>query len=346
MTPKSVMVLGLVTVVAVGAAAYSLTSNPTAVATSASGAVFPGLIDKVNDVTKVMIEHRDKTLTIARGKDGWSMAEADDYPVAAKNAEKVVVQLADLKFYEVKTKKPELYDRLHVEDPTGKESEGRRIRLFDAEGTVLADLVAGRKRYNLVGARKEGLYIRKPDDPQSWLAAGELDVEIRPGQWLVEGIVDISEKDIARAVVRHPDGEVVEVSKPDPAAKNFTLAGIPDGKMLKYETDPDNLAAVPDQLNLEDARKAGAIEFPEGGTITATFETRDGLSLTLDTVTKDDSTWARLKAGTLANAKPEAQKRAEEINKRVEGWVYKLPGFKATRVTRRVADMLKDKPAS
>jgi hypothetical protein len=346
MTPKNVMVLGLVTVVAVGAAAYSLTSNPTAVTTSVSGAVFPGLIDKVNAVTKVMIEHRDKTLTIARGKDGWSMAEADGYPVAAKNAEKVVVQLADLNFYEMKTKKPELYDRLHVEDPTGKESEGRRIRLFDAEGKVLADLVAGRKRYNLVGARKEGLYIRKPDDPQSWLAAGELNVEVRPGEWLVEGIVDISEKDIARAVVRHPDGEVVEVSKPDPKARNFTLAGIPDGKMLKYETDPDNLAGVPDQLNLEDARKAGAIEFPDDQTIKATFETRDGLSLTLDAVSKDDSTWARFKAETMADAKPEAQKRAEEINKHVAGWVYKLPGFKATRLTRRVADMLKDKPAS
>jgi len=346
MTPKSVMVLGLATVAAVGAAAYSLSSSPTAISTAVSGAVFPGLIDKVNDVTKVLIDHRDKTLTISRGKDGWSMAEADGYAVAPKNAEKVVVQLADLNFYEMKTKKPELYDRLHVEDPKGEESEGRRIRLFDAEGKVLADLVAGRKRYNLVGARKEGVYIRKPENPQTWLAAGELNVEVRPGEWLVEGIVDIGEKEIARAVVRHPDGEVVEVSKPDPEARNFTLAGIPEGKQLKYDTDPNNLAAVPDQLNLEDARKAGAIAFPDGETIQATFETRDGLSLTIDAVSKDDSTWARLKAGTMADAKPEARKRADEINKRVEGWVYKLPGFKATRLTRRVADMLKDKPAS
>ena len=63
--------------------------------------------------------------------------------------------------------------------------------------------------------------------------------------------------------------------------------------------------------------------------------------------------WIDLKASALADApapvkdqKPAAE-RATEINQRVSGWVYALPGFKGSRLKRRMADMLKDKkPAS
>ncbi|MBT6093676.1 MAG: DUF4340 domain-containing protein [Rhodospirillaceae bacterium] len=348
MTPKSIIILGAATVIAVGAAAVSLNANQAGTGVEVSGPVFPGLIEQVNTIAKVVIEHRGQTLTMVRaGKDGWTMAESDSYPVSAKVAEKVVVQLADLNFYELKTKKPELYSRLHVEDLGAKDSQARQIKLFDAGGKAAADLMAGRKRYNLVGTRKEGVYIRKPGNAQTWLAAGELDVEIKPGDWLVSKIVDIAEEKVAKVTIRHPDGEKIAISKPDPKVRNFTLHGIPMGKQLKYDTDPNNVAAVLDQLNLDDARKAGFVTFDADKTINSLFETRDGLTLEIAMVAKGEEQWASFKASTMEGAKPGAVKLADEINKRVTGWVYALPSFKSTRLKRRMADMLKDnKPAS
>lgn len=353
MKPKNLILLAAATAVAVVAAAVSLNTERAGSGVAVSGPVFPGLIEQVNDVAKVTIEHRDKALTMTRAKGAWTMLESDGYPVSAKTAEKVVVQMADLNFYELKTKKPELYSRLHVADPKRDKAEARQIRLFDASGKVLADLVAGRKRYNLVGSRKEGVYIRKPGNDQTWLAAGELDVEVKPGDWLESKIVDIKEATVREVTVRHPDGETIVVSKDDPKARNFTLHDIPEGKVLQYDTDPNNIAAVIDQLELDDARKAGYVTFSADNTIAATFITRDGLKLEIDMVSKDDAGWARLRAAVLPDALPPAAgakaaaERVAKINQRVAEWVFQLPGFKSSRLKRRMADMLKDKsPAS
>ena len=353
MTLKSISILGALTVVAVGAAGYSLNANRAGPGVEMSGAVFPGLIEGINTIDKVVVEHRNKTLTMVRSPKGaWTMDESDGYAVSAKNAEKVVVQLADLNFYETKTKKPDLYSRLHVEDPKKKQSEARHIRLFDKDGKVLVDLIAGRKRHNLVGARKEGVYIRKPGNAQTWLAAGELSVGVKSSDWLERKIVDIKEKDVLSVTLRHSDGEVIKVSKEDAKARNFALHGIPDGKTLEYDTDPNNIAAVIDQLELDDVRKAGYIAFDGGKTTTAEFITRDGLKLEFRVVDKDRTQWVELKASAIDGAPApkegkSAAERANEINARVKGWVYALPGFKGSRLKRHMADMLKDKkPAS
>ncbi len=354
MTPKNLIVLAATTAVAVGAAVVSLNTGGAGSGVAVSGHVIPGLIDRVNDVAKVTIEHRDKTLTLVRGAKGaWTMPESDGYPVSAKVAEKVVVQMADLNFYELKTRKPELYSRLHVADPKAAKAEAREIKLYDAAGKVMADLIAGRKRYNLVGPRKEGVYIRKPGDAQTWLAAGEFDVEVNPRDWLVQELIDIKEDTVRAATVRHPGGEVVRVVKNDPKERDFTLLDIPAGKKLQYDTDPNNIAGVIDQLELDDARKAGFVGFDADKTISAEFITRDGLKVMIDLQAKDGADWARISAAALpdapapASGAKSAAERAAAINAHVGGWVFALPGFKASRLKRGLSDMLVDaKPAS
>ena len=354
MTPKNLIVLAVTAAAAIAAAAVSLNSGGASSGIALSGPVFPGLIDRVNDVAKVTIEHRDKTLTLVRsGKGQWSMPESDNYAVSAKVAEKVVVQMADLNFYELKTAKPDLYARLHVADPKAAKAEARQIKLYDASGKVLADLIAGRKRYNLVGSRKEGVYIRKPGNGQTWLAAGELDVEVHPRDWLVQQILDVKQDSVKSATVRHPDGTVIRVVKDDPKARNFSLLDIPAGKKLQYDTDPDNLAGVIDQFELDDARKAGFITFAPDKTYAAEFVTRDGLKIEIDLQPKGEVDWVRIRASALADAQaPEkgaksAAERAAEINAKVKDWVYAPQTFKAARLKRTLKEMLTDdKPAS
>jgi len=349
MTPKGIKLLGAITAIVVLGAGYSLNTNRAGSGDEISGAVFPDLIEKINSINKVSIEHRDKTFTMVRdGKGKWYLNESDGYAVSAKAAEKLVVQLADLNYYETKTKKPDLYARLHVGNPKDKESQARQIQLFDSTGKKWVDLIAGRKRHNLVGVRKQGVYIRKPGNDQTWLAAGELSVGVKPSGWLARKIVDIKEKDVLRATLTHHDGEVIQVSKEDPKARNFTLHGIPSGKELEYATDADNIAAVVDQLELDDVRKSGYVDFANGKTVIAEFVTRDSLQVRFRIVEKDGAQWVDVEASAIEGAQAStdgksADERAKEINARVKGWVYQLPSFKGSRLKRRMAEMLKDK---
>ena len=224
--------------------------------------------------------------------------------------------------------------------------------MFDSTGQKWVDLIAGRKRHNLVGVRKQGVYIRKPGNNQTWLAAGELSVEVKPSGWLERKIVDIKEKDVLVATLTHHDGEVVQVSKENPEARNFTLHGIPSGKELEYATDPDNIAAVVDQFELDDVRKAGYVDFANEKTAIAEFVTRDSLQVRFRVVEKGGAQWVDVEALAIEGAPKSkdgknTKERAKEINLRVKGWVYQLPSFKGSRLKRRMADMLKDeKPES
>ncbi|MAH85177.1 MAG: hypothetical protein CBB68_13095 [Rhodospirillaceae bacterium TMED8] len=350
MNPKSLQLLALFTAIAVGGAAWTLNVHRLGSGVEVSGAVFPSLIDEVNSVVTVLVEHRNKSLTMTRGTfGGWSMVESDGYAVSAKAAEKVVVQLSDLHHYELKTRKADLYDRLHVGDPKANNADARQIRLLDAKGEELANLIVGRKRYNLAGARREGVYIRKPGNIQTWLAAGELDVDIKPGNWLDNEIVDVREGAVERVTVRHPDGESLTVVRADPEGKEYVLLDIPPGKELKFDTDPKTLAGVTNQLNMDDVRKDGFIKFIEDQTLRANFITENGLSLMVYLVNQNDVAWARFEASIVSDASlskdvlETAQARVREINARVRGWVYALPSFKASRINRRAGDMLKDK---
>ena len=117
---------------------------------------------------------------------------------------------------------------------------------------------------------------------------------------------------------------------------------------MEYNTDPDNIAAVVDQLELDDVRKAGYVDFANGKTALATFVTRDGLQVRFRIVEKDGTQWVDVKALAIEGVPVSkdgktANERAKEINARVKGWVYQLPKFKGSRVKRRMADMLKDK---
>ena len=352
MTPKSVIILAAVTAAAVAGAAAALNSERGFTQQTASGPVFPGLIDKVNEVAKIAVDHKDGRYSIVRGADGvWSVPESDGYTANQGQAKKIILQMADLKLFEAKTAKPDLYNRLHLEDMKKKDTQARRVRLYDAKDGAVAEVVVGKKRYNLPGTLREGAYIRKPGDPQTWLARGEIDVPTDVKSWLRNGILNIREEDVATIDIRHPDGEVIKITKEDPKAKHFTLHGVPEGKKLKYDSDPGNIASVVEDLELDDARKEGHVAFDDNNTLSAVYTSRSGLIAKLWLTKVNDAEWLKLEVSAKpdAPAPKEGAKSAAEIAKRVtewtRGWVYRIPDFKAQRLRRNMAEMAGDKKA-
>ena len=85
--------------------------------------------------------------------------------------------------------------------------------------------------------------------------------------------------------------------------------------------------------------------------------TKDGLQVEVELVailgedeeaSTDDEYWIRLEAGTYTTAvesgveeAEDAAGQAEEINRRVAGWAYRIPKYKFDSMTKKAEDLLK-----
>ena len=126
--------------------------------------------------------------------------------------------------------------------------------------------------------------------------------------------------------------------------------GVPFGKKLKYKTDPKNMATVLENLNFKNVRKSNNFDFSGSKPIKATFQTFDGLRIDLlmienvvpATVEGEEdaySFWATFEA---VGAGAEALIKARQITEQTKGWAFELPAYKASRLNKRLKDIIED----
>ena len=72
--------------------------------------------------------------------------------------------LAEAELVEAKTRRADRYALLELEDPAAKDAKSRLVRVLDGKGSVLAEVVVGKKRIDAFGVGKSGTYVRKPAD--------------------------------------------------------------------------------------------------------------------------------------------------------------------------------------
>ena len=156
-------------------------------------------------------------LTFMRDGDDWQVAQKGGYPADAGKVRRIVLAMADMTLVEPKTRKPDLYPRLEVEDP-GK-GKSTLVTLKDKSGAALARLIVGKRRYDRLGAGNDGVYVRRPGDPQSWLARGSIDFSDDMASWLDRHIVDIPDSRVAKVSLTQPDGTSLMLSRAKPDAK-------------------------------------------------------------------------------------------------------------------------------
>ena len=346
MTPKTFIWVAVSTAVALAAVAVSLGRDTGYRPVAGAGEkVFPGLLERVNDVARITIENADGKITLENGTQGWTMKDREGYPARTVKIKRSVLGLAQLQLSEAKTRRPEKYAKLELQDisapGTNKGAKSKRVKLFDGAGKVGADLLVGKRRGALAGTPGGGLYVRTPGDQQTWLAAGDADFSGSPENWLERKIVNIKGARVQTVVIRHPDGETVKLSKAAEETKDFTLEALPEGKKVILQFALDAIGKALADLQLDDVKKdnGGFDDDTAAGKVTAIeYLTFDGLFVQVRVVKRDGAHWLRLEATGEA---------AEEITARTKGWVYKVSDYTASTLTKRLADLIEDeKPKS
>jgi hypothetical protein len=183
-----------------------------------------------------------------------------------------------------------------------------------------------------------GLFVRRPNEDQSWLVRAEFEPHSDPADWIDKNVIDLDRARIQSTVVDLPDGKSYEVRRDKPSDADFSLAAMPPGRELANPTAPDNVAAALAGFTFDDVVPAKEIDFSNATRlVTRTF---DGLSVTVDVIRLGPAYWAQFGAMSM-NASPDTGKEARTINARVTGWAYKLPDYKGAQFMTPLETLLK-----
>ncbi len=334
MQKRGLILLAVATLVVVVLAVVTIATGDRTVSRAAPGeAVLPALAGKLSEVASVGLKRGGLELTFVHDGDGWLVVEKGNYPAAAGKVRQIVLGMADLALVEPKTQKADLYPRLDVDDP-GK-GKSTLVTLKGKSGAAFAEMIIGKRRYDRLGAGNDGVYIRKPGDPQAWLARGSLEFSDQLSSWLDRRILDLPEKRIAKVTLTQPDGTRLVISRPTADAA-FIVEEAPADAKFKSETATRQPAMALETLDLDDVKPAADMLAPERDVFTASFVTFDGLTVNVRLFDRDDMHWITVSATGTGSAEAEAK----EIDGKVGRWIYAAPSYKAAALKTKLSDLL------
>ena len=258
--------------------------------------LFPELLSVVNDVNEMVVETKDQTVTLMRGENAWRVKEKAGYRADVEKVKQTLIGLAELRILEPKTKNPELYDRLGLQDKDQEGSLSTTLTLKTPNNPEAAKVILGNQRPAKGNPRMSEIYARKPGDPQTWLITGNLPLEKVAGEWLDKEVTALTTKRVHQVTVRHPGGDTLLVSKDKPEDLDFQLDSIPAGSKVASQFNVNNVVGTLVQLSLEDVKEAQEVNFQDRSGVTAVLETFDGLRLEVQTVKQEDKIFGKFSA--------------------------------------------------
>ena len=354
MNARTLYALSGLTIVLIGATIY-MTPAPTERAAPGER-LFSNLDPKtINSAASLTVTAKGKTFTVYQKDGAWVVKEMSDYPADTALVRKALFSLTELRPYEAKTKDPARLAKLELEDPKGKDAQSKQLTVKDKDGKVLADVIYGKANTTNVILGKEMVYVRKAGSDQAWLAEGDPSLKGEPLDWILRSVIDIDVERVKDVETKSPKGELVlHIAKEKADDKDYTIKNMPAGRKPKEARTISYVAESLDNVQLDDVKKVGEIDFEKNGTAVGTWRTFDGLVIKARMAEVDKKFWVSLSAevdeAALPKEKPKAdsklkdadtvRKEAAEINSRVRAWAYHLPTTSSRFMTYKLDDVL------
>jgi hypothetical protein len=219
MTPKSFVNLAAVAVVSALLAIVAFaSSNPWSSGRATGERLMPTLADTIRSVTGLEVRQGDEAAVLERSPDGrWSLKSRGGYPVDIAKVRALLVGLGQAELMEPKTSKADRYAALELEDPAQKGAKSHLVRLMGADGKAISEVVLGKRRFAGYGTNQPGgTYVRRPGDPQTWLANVELDAPVAAKDWVKAAVLSLDSGKINRVSIEIPGEQPLRIERPAP----------------------------------------------------------------------------------------------------------------------------------
>jgi hypothetical protein len=330
MNRRNLLLLGGAAAASIGAAVLLTPDSTEPPPSSATPLAFPGLAPRLANAQRIEVVRHDGTLVIRRAGDAWVLPAKADHPVRPERVREVLVGLTELRLTEPRTANPEMLERLGVEDPTRAGATSALLRVLDANGAPIAEIVVGRRRMRVQGNVPESVYVRRPGESQAWLAEGRLPLDADPNLWIDRDIANIP-RDRVRAATIHRAGEGTLVLRRGRELESGLAVVEPAETPELDELSLDEVARGFEFLTFLDVRAAS--EMPGEWLGEAEFELTDNLRIAVAARKAGDDLWVRLTASGDAEA--------ERLNARWRGWAYQVGQWKERSFLPRLEDLAK-----
>jgi len=369
MRARAVGLLVAVGVIALACGWYFGTATkPEQRTTVAGGALmFPDLGPRLRDAVKIEVTHQARQTVIEkRAGGGWGIGSINDYPVQDAKLHALLTGLTELRLAEPRTSDPTQFSRLGVDDPNGAGSSANLLRVTDGAGKPILAVIVGHRRVRSQANAPEEVYVRRPDENQSWLAEGNVQADADAALWLDRDVMNIGHDRIASVAVG--DGTLV-FGRPD---GKFALTEPAEHPRLE-DYKVENVARALELLTFQEVRAAN--DAPGTAAGHSVFTTNDGLAVTITVFHADKDVWARFavsgpssdkvpasgKAPAATDKAPAAAGKApasdgmtaagkikaevDRLNGRLAGWSYQIGSWKEKSLVPAIDDLKAEEPA-
>lgn len=304
-----------------------------------SEAIFVDLQKQLHEVDTLQIESSQGVLLSAvKSGAGWVAANKQNYPLDSDEVITLLNAFATAELNDAKTAKAENYARLGLTAVTQQDSQAS-----------LVSLKAGERAWKiLVGntsSSGNGMFVRKPDDVQSWLTRTMLDLPVDETDWLETQVLDLPVADVMSiskldSWAIQQDVKTVSENPEQPLntedVSQWHLDNMPEGRELKYDTVLENTAEDILAIKFESLRQLRPIDITTMSLQSETMiETKQLGKIKVSLLQQDDTWFALYDAIDRLEPAPDYH---------WQDWVYELSDFHAGRLTKTLEDFLTELP--
>ena len=351
MTQKSFTTLCAVTAAAVLLAAVAILSQPRFEASYQQGdSILPNLVQQAEHLKTVVIRQKGEIISLDREGGAWRARERHGFEADSEKVANLLIALARMTKLEGKTKDPARYARLEVEDPKDADAASRQVTLIDDAGKQLADVVLGKRQFNM-GTQGNNTYVRLAGDPQVWLASGEVDDSATGvSSWLKKDVIDVASAQVARVTVTHPNGEKVVAKRQPVETPNMVIENLPKNTAAFEDGTADSYAKLLSALVLEDIVGVADKPFPRDQTHVAVIEGVTGWRVDMELAELDGAHWIKLKGTPPGMSKPGTDRVVDTgtdwtqtmntLNARFADYAIAVPMYQVQPLKLRMTDLL------
>lgn len=294
------------------------------------GAAFKNIKNQLNDIKEINIDNSKKKILIIKDQDNWYMTSKSGYKVKNEVVRKNLIQISELRFFEKKTKEESLYSRLDLDYPNNEDGNSKLISIINNDKQILVEFILGKKK-------KDGVYIKKIKDKESWLTSGTLDMSSVEKDWLETKILDIDYQDVKKASINHLNkSESFSLTKDD-KNENFLIDNLTKEQIPKSDLIANFIGYFFANLIFEDVVKRKDI-IDNKSLTKINFELFDGTNIFAIIFNKDKDKWISFDIENQSVLKLKDNEKIFVNN--IENWSYKLSSTKKNISDTKFEDLL------
>ena len=231
--------------------------------------LLPEPLIRLSDINQIELKSPGASVTLENTEGDWQVLDRWNYPADQEKVRGFLRQLLSAEKLERKTRKPENFSRLGVDD------NATRVTVAGAEPFWLGKSNEG---------GRSGHFVRIGDDGV-WLVSGQFsDVDANPASWLAPEIINIDPSELREVVVSHER----EFLKAVVDEGSVYLDGIP-AEQMRYAGIADSLQRVLTGVRMIDVVPANEFEALSASALTATLV--DGSKVDVRVLAQDGKYW-------------------------------------------------------